>query len=88
MNLSREFAAPWPAVLVEMKDFVDLARLFVGDDKVLFVRVVVSKTTPAEWLYLPSFQEFRATIEAIPRVKTLFIPDERTCHRIDIEIQR
>jgi len=32
MNRHREFNAPWPAVLAEMQDFVELARLSAGGD--------------------------------------------------------
>ncbi len=90
--LSREFAAPWPAVLVEMKDFVDLARLATGGAyTAMAVKVNIAKTVPAEWL-APSahspFGQFRALLDALPRCRVGYAAVELPAHRIDIEIQR
>ncbi|MBL6986266.1 MAG: hypothetical protein ISR72_04320 [Methylobacter sp.] len=89
MKLSCEFATPWPAVLVEMRDFIDMARLFhVGRYKALAVRVVISKSVPAECLNQSAFQAFRTAIIATPGIKAEFAAAEHPAHRVDIEIQR
>ena len=89
MKLSNKFVAPWPTVLVEIQDFVDMVRLLYGGNyTALAVRIVISKTAPAEWLNLPAFQQFRAVIEATPGIQVEFTAAETSAHRVDIEIQR
>jgi hypothetical protein len=92
MNLSREFAAPWPAVLVEMKDFIDLARLSTGGAyPAMAVTISIAKSVPPEELArLPSspFGQFRAILEALPRCRVEYAAIDRPAHRVDIDIQR
>jgi hypothetical protein len=92
MKLSRDFASPWPLVLAEMKDFVDLARLATGGDyREMAVKVAVSRKVPAERLYpSPSspFGRFRAALEALPRCEVAYTAADRPAHRVIVEIQR
>jgi hypothetical protein len=92
LRLHREFAAPWPAVLVEMKDFVDLARLAAGGAySAMRVSVAIAKTVPAEALDsspLSPFGQFRAILAALPRCRVEYTAAEHPAHRVDIEMQR
>lgn len=92
LRLYREFAAPWPAVLVEMKDFIDLARLSTGGAyESMAVKIGVAKSVPAELLD-PSpaspFGQFRAILSAFPRCRVEYAAVEPPAHRVHIEIQR
>ncbi len=93
MKLNREFASPWPAVLVEMRDFVELARLATGGDyRQLRVSVKISKTVPLASLTSPPVGQFRQWLEGIPRCpkpqQGFFATHGQPFHRIDIEIER
>ena len=94
MNLNRQFASPWPSVLVEMKDFVELARLAaVGDYRQMRVSVTLSKTNvPVESLTSPPVKQFCHWLEGIPRCQKpqegFFATHSQPFHRIDIEIER
>jgi hypothetical protein len=93
MELNRQFASPWPAVLVEMKDFVELARLSVGGGyRQMRVSVLVSRTVPVESLASLPVEQFRQWLEAIPRCEKpergFFASHGQSTHRIDIEIER
>lgn len=92
LRLSREFTAPWPAILVEMKDFIDLARLSTGGDYLsMTVKVNIAKTVPAESL-TPSavspFGQFRVILGGLPRCRVGYVAVEHSAHRVDIEIER
>ena len=93
MKLNRQFASPWPAVLVEMKDFVELARLAVGGGyRQMRVSVKISRAVPVESLASPPVEQFRQWLESIPRCPRpaggFFATHAQTFHRIDIEIER
>lgn len=93
MKLNRQFASPWPAVLVEMKDFVGLARLALGGGyRQIRVRVSISRSVPVESLASPPVEQFRLWLESIPRCQRpaggFFAIHDQPLHRIDIEIER
>jgi hypothetical protein len=92
IQLSREFDTAWPAVLVEIKDFIDLARLScAGDYAEMKVNIVIAKTIPAEWLNsspVSPFGQFRAMLDTLPRCRVGYSAAEQPAHRVDIAIQR
>ncbi len=93
MKLNRQFASPWPAVLVEMKDFVELARLAVGGGyRQMEVNVKISKSVPVESLTSQPVGQFRQWLETIPRcqrpARGFFSTHSQLFHRIDITIER
>jgi hypothetical protein len=93
MKLNRQFASPWPAVLVEMKDFVELARLTVGGGyRQMRVSVLISRTVPLESLTSQPVEQFRQWLESVPRCQKpdrgFFATHGQPFHRIDIEIER
>ena len=83
------FLAPWPGVLVEMKDFVDLRFLVMGTKRqAATVRIYISRTlvSPAE--LQPHVREFRASIARIPNCRIELKGTEQAAHKIEIEYGR
>ena len=61
------FRAPWPGVLVEMKDFLDLWFLARGRrEHPATLRIFISKTLVAQAQLQPHVREFRNSIARIP----------------------
>ena len=82
------FRAPWPGVLVEMKDFVDLwflARGRRGPQATL--RVFISKTLVSQAQLQPHVREFRKLISRIPNCHVELKATEQPVHKIEIEYQ-
>jgi hypothetical protein len=93
LRLYREFDAPWPAVLVEIKDFIDLARLSTGGAyQAMAVKVELAKSlVSAESLAArpaSPFGQFRAILASLPRCQLDYAATERSAHRVHIEILR
>jgi len=93
MKMNRQFASPWPAVLVEMKDFVELARLATGGGyRQMRVSVKIASAVPLASLNSPPVEQFRRWLEGIPRCprppQGFFSTHPLLFHRIDIEIER
>ena len=92
MKLNRQFASPWPAVLAEMKDFVELGRLFAGGGyRQMRVSVKIAQSVPVESLRSEPVEQFRQWLEAIPRcprpTQGFFTTHAQAFHRIDLEIE-
>lgn len=83
------FVAPWPAVLVEMKDFVDVWFLAMGNKRhAATVRVFISKTLVSQAKLQPHVREFRASISRIPNCRIELKGTEQAAHKIEIEYRR
>lgn len=83
------FAAPWPEVLVEMKDFVDLWFLAMGKKhQATAVRVFISKPLVAQTKLQPHMQAFKASLASIPGCRLEIKGTEEPAHRIEIEYRR
>ena len=83
------FAAPWPGVLVEMKDFIDLWFLATGNTRqATAVRIYISKTLVSQAQLQPHVREFRASISRIPNCQIELKGTEQPAHRIEIEYRR
>ena len=80
------FRAPWPAVLVQMKDFVDLWFLAQGRrERPATLRVFISKTLVSPAQLQPHVREFRKSIARIPNCRIELKATEQAAHKIEIE---
>jgi len=80
------FRAPWPAVLVEMKDFVDLWFLAQGRrERAATLRVFISKTLVSQAQLQPHVREFRKSIARIPNCRVELKATDQAVHKIEIE---
>ncbi len=83
------FLAPWPGVLVEMKDFVDLWFLSAGKKRqAAMVRIFISKTLVRQEELQPYVREFKESISRIPNCRIELKATEEAAHKIVIEYRR
>jgi hypothetical protein len=83
------FVAPWPGVLMEMKDFVDLWFLAKGRKRhASAVRIFISKALVSQEKLQPHVREFRASISRIPDCRIELKGTAQAAHRIEIEYGR
>jgi hypothetical protein len=83
------FATPWPEVLVEMKDFVDLWFLAMAKRRqASAVRVFISKPLVARSKLQPHMQAFKASLTNIPGCRLEIKGTDEPAHRIEIEYRR
>lgn len=86
---SETFVAPWPAVLAEMKDFLDLWFLVRAKTKPpSAVRIFISKVLVGESELQPHVRRFRASLAGIPDCRVELKATGEAAHRIDIEYGR
>lgn len=78
------FRAPWPAVLVEMKDFVDLWFL-AKKCRAATVRIFISRTLVPQARLQPHVREFKASLANIPDCRVEFKGTGEPSHKIEIE---
>jgi ribosomal protein S9 len=82
------FLAPWPGVLTEMKDFVDLWFLALGGKRQAeAVRVFISRALVAQAQLQPHAREFKAAIARIP-CRIELKATGQPAHRIEIDYRR
>ena len=83
------FVGPWPGVLVEMKDFVDLWFLAGGKKRhASAIRVFISKVLVSQDELQPHVREFRASFSRIPDCRIELKGTAQAAHRIEIEYGR
>jgi hypothetical protein len=83
------FRAPWPGVLVEMKDYLDLWFLASGKKRhAATVRIFISKTLVSQAQLQPHVREFKASISRIPHCRIELKGTEQAAHKIEIEYRR
>lgn len=83
------FRAPWPGVLVEMKDFVDLWFLAKGNTvQRAKLRIFISKALVSQAQLQPHVREFKASIAGIPNCRIDLKATEQAAHKIEIEYGR
>lgn len=86
MTDSELFLAPWPGVLVEMKDFVDLWFLAMGKKpQQATVTIFISKTLVSLAELQPHVRQFRASISRIPNCRIELKGTDQPAHKIEIE---
>lgn len=82
------FAAPWPAVLTEMKDFIDLWFLARSPGRQTgALRIFISKALVAQARLQPHARDFKAAVSRVPCRIELKGTDE-PAHRIEIDYRR
>ena len=81
------FAAPWPGVLVEMKDFVDLWFLARRHTPAT-VRIFISRTLVPQAKLQPHVREFKAALSGIPDCRIEIKGTEAPSHKIEIDYRR
>ena len=82
------FAAPWPGVLMEMKDFIDLWFLAKsGKRQAAAMRIFISRSLVSEARLQPHAREFKAAVSRIP-CRIELKGTEEPAHRIEIEYRR
>ena len=86
---TERFTAPWPGVLVVMKDFVDLWFLATGRQRqATAVRVFIAKALVPQARLQPHMQGFKASLANIPGCRLEIKGTEEPAHRIEIEYRR
>ena len=79
------FRAPWPGVLVEMKDFLDLWFLARGRrEHPATLRIFISKTLVAQAQLQPHVRDFRNSIARIPNCRVELKATGEAAHKIEI----
>jgi hypothetical protein len=82
------FAAPWPGVLVEMKDFIDLWFLASsGKRQAAAMRIFISKSLVSQAKLQPHAREFKAAVSR-SACRIELKGTEEPAHRIEIEYRR
>ena len=80
------FRAPWPRVLGEMKDFLDLWFLARGRrERPTTLRIFISKTLVSQMQLQPHVREFRRSISGIPNCRVELKATGEPAHKIEIE---
>lgn len=88
MTMAETFRSPWPEVLVEMKDYLDLSFLALGKKRrATTVRIFISKSLVKRLQLQPHVREFRASLARIPNCRIEIKGTEEAVHKIEIEYQ-
>ena len=83
------FHAPWPGVLVEMKAFIELWFLALGNRRrATALRIFISKALVPQSDLQPHVREFRASMPRIPDCRLELKGTEQAVHKIEIEYRR
>lgn len=83
------FLAPWPGVLVEMKDFVDLWFLAMGKKRqATAVRIFISKSLVAAANLQPHVRQFKASLARIPNCRIELKGTAQAAHKVEIDYRR
>ena len=83
------FLTPWPGVLVEMKDYIDLWFLARGRRRqAATLRIFISKILVSQANLQPHVRAFRASIARIPDCRIELRGTEQAAHKIEIEYGR
>ena len=83
------FLAPWPGVLVEMKNFIDLWFLALGRKRqAATLRVYISRHLVTRARLQPHVREFRTSIARIPNCRIELKATEQAAHKIEIDYRR
>lgn len=88
MKYIETFSAPWPGVLVEIKDHIDVSFLTIGTWRDATVRILVSKTLVPRSRLQPHVRELRASLARRPNCRIVIEGTEETAHRVEIEYRR
>ncbi len=87
MTEVENFPGPWPAVLLEMKDFVDLWFL-TKRKHAATVRIFISRRLVPQAKLQPHVREFKASLASIAGCRVELKGTEAPAHKIEIEYRR
>ena len=79
------FPGPWPAVLVDMKDYVDLWFLS-RKRRAATVRIFISRALVPQARLQPHMRVFKAALGTIPGCRIELKGTEEPTHKIEIEL--
>ena len=83
------FHGTWPGVLVEMKAFIELWFLALGNRRrPTALRIFISKALVPQANLQPHVREFRASMPRIPDCRVELKGTEQASHKIEIEYRR
>ena len=83
---SQTFLSPWPGVLLEMKDFIDLWFLAMGGKRqATAMRIFISRELVSKAELQPHVREFKAHIARIPDCLIELKATAQAAHRIEID---
>ena len=81
------FPGPWPSVLLEMKDFVDLWFL-TKRKHAATVKIFISRRLVPQASLQPHVREFKASLANIAGCRVVLKGTEAAAHKIEIEYGR
>lgn len=87
MTDSETFLAPWPRVLVEMKDYVDLCFIARGRP-LATITIFISRALVPQARLQPHMREFRAALAGLPNCRIELKATEQVAHKVEIEYRR
>ena len=87
MTDSETFLAPWPRVLVEMKDYVDLCFIARGR-QLATITVFISRALVPQAQVQPHMREFRAALARLPNCRIELKATGQVAHKIEIGYRR
>ena len=83
------FSGPWPDVLIEMKEFVDLSFLAAGTKRrTASVRVLSARQLAPQSHLQPHIARFRQALLRIPSCHIELKSTDEDAHKIEIEYRR
>ena len=88
-NFVETFSGPWPEVLVDMQEFVELSFMAAGTKKrAASVRVFIARALVPQSSLQPHIARFRQTLSALPGCQIELKGSDQSAHRIEIQYRR
>jgi hypothetical protein len=83
------FSGPWPDVLADMKEFVELSFLAAGTKRrAANIRVLIARPLVPPTRLQPHVARFRQAISDMPGCRIELKSTDQTVHTIEIEYRR
>jgi hypothetical protein len=83
------FSGPWPDVLVEMKEFVDLSFLAAGSQRrSANIRILIARQLAPQAHLQPHIARFRQALSRMPSCHIELNSTDEGAHKIEIEYRR
>ena len=85
----KRFSGPWPEVLGDMKEFVELSFLAAGTQRrAANIRVLIARPLVPPMRLQPHVARFRRTLSEMPGCRIELKSTAQTMHTIEIEYRR
>ena len=83
------FSGPWPDVLIDMQEFVELSFLAAGTKRrAANIRVLIARQLVPPSYLQPHIARFRQAISGMPSCRIELKSTDQTVHTIEIEYRR